>query len=76
VTATYTFAVTCPQCGGPVEHQAASTGRDVVATRAVARCRPCGCHLLIEVTVRRQAVATPHELRRRAAGARRNEVLV
>lgn len=65
MTARYAFALSCPQCGGEVEH--VSSGRpDVVSTRAVARCAGCAVTLLIEVTVRREAVATPREIRRKA----------
>lgn len=60
----YRFEVSCPQCGGDLAHQAA--GRpDIVSTRAIARCASCG-PMLLEVTVRREAVATGHELRRKA----------
>jgi hypothetical protein len=46
----YTFAVTCPRCGGPLEHCA--TGRPTIgASRAVADCDRCRRAWVIAVAV-------------------------
>lgn len=60
----YAFDLTCPQCASDLVHQA--SGRpDTVSARAIAACPSCG-PILVEVTVRREAVATHNELRRKA----------
>jgi hypothetical protein len=65
VTARYAFELSCPQCGGEVEH-VSSGCPDIVSARAIAKCLRCLATLLLEVTVRREAVATPTEMRRKA----------
>lgn len=46
----YTLNLTCPRCGGPLDHQAGGT-TDGWQTRAVVRCAPCGDQLVIEVRI-------------------------
>ena len=57
----YSFRVTCPECGGPVEHvtSGTSTGRD---TRAVIACTTCRRVELVTVTLATISAPTRREM--------------
>ena len=63
MTAGYFFTVTCPQCGGPVDHVA--DGRPIAGTEAsaVCRCARCDRHWHVLTTVR--PVIQPESVARR-----------
>jgi hypothetical protein len=51
VNSTYGFGVSCPRCGGRVEHVSSTLACDPMWTSGVARCCECSTELFIRVTL-------------------------
>lgn len=70
---TYGFGVSCPRCGGHVEHVSTTKARDPWWTSGVCRCVMCGTDLFIRVTL--EVVRKPHaEYQRQRRASQREKV--
>lgn len=63
MTAGYFFTVTCPQCGGEVDHVTSGVVYELRGTRAVSFCRNCRRRWIVAATFTAASPSAESELR-------------